>query len=892
MWFATDRGIVRFDGQNFLNINTEQNFTSCVFNFFEENKHKIWVSTGNNELFWFNPSDNTFEMHPYIFNTSLVESIEQKFKTSVIRNIVFNGNDCKITFLKQSGIIKIKNGIATRQNIHYLKESHNHSNLTINIETDFIYSMFENNVVSKGQLYITYKNKKTMIDPTFSYSLNAIYGISSTAKYKDELFISIGNYLIKIKDSKIYFKKLPFEILKINVAAGNLFIGTFKGAYQLNSNLEIINSFLDNFTITDIQKDFDDGYWFSTTDNGIYYTSNIKILKLKHSEKIIPSYSFTKNNKLFFLHKNEELYIYSKVGNLITILPKISERYDLLSSTNKKLEKHLEKPILFSNYLNRFFFRTNNTRQYRFKTKSTIYLDKKNKTFITPLINNQKEYNERILINDTTLIIRINNKAYLYNLAKKKYTELVIPNKKLTSLHQIKETILISCENEIYTYKNKSLKLLNTKTNFSKIHIQNDSIFWVYDYNGLNKILYKDSILKSESITVENGLNTNEIISLTSDKENLWIGSKKGIIRIGINYIPKQNQLKKERFIIDSVSVNEQNKNIQAEIKMGEESTLVFYYKYIQFSNSNPIELEYQINNSHWLSCNSNHLTLQNLNKGIQTLKIRKKNNKDQYLLFETNIEITPIFYNNVWFSVLTLLTSTIFIYFIILQYFKFKNRKKETEIQILQLELKLLTSQMNPHFTFNTINSIQHYILKNEKKEAIQYLSDFALLMRKTLDFSMNDQVSLKEELDYIELYITLENKRFDKYFTFEKQIQSSINLESNKIPSLLIQPLIENIILHANYTEQQVKRIIVSIIKNKNYYLIEIIDFGVGISKNNNLEKHKSYGIDILKNRLKIYNGKNYYPTDIQFKFTDQINKVGTSVILKLYTNESDHN
>jgi len=210
----------------------------------------------------------------------------------------------------------------------------------------------------------------------------------------------------------------------------------------------------------------------------------------------------------------------------------------------------------------------------------------------------------------------------------------------------------------------------------------------------------------------------------------------------------------------------------------------------------------------------------------------------------------------------------------------------------MLQLELKLLTSQMNPHFTFNTINSIQYYILKNEKKEAIQYLSDFALLMRKTLDFSMNDNIKLKEELDYIELYIALENKRFDKSFIFEKQIHDSININSNTIPSLLIQPLIENIILHANYAIHQEKKIVLSILKNKNHYIIKVIDFGEGISKKNDLEKHKSYGIDILKNRLKIYNDKNYSPSDIQFKFTDEINKTGTSVIIKLYTNENNYN
>jgi len=891
MWFATDRGITRYDGQKFFTPNTEQYFTSSVFNFFEENKHKVWINTGENELFWFNPADNTFKMHPYIHNDVLVETIKYKHNKTFIRHIYFSKNDCKVTFLKKSGYVEIKNGKGTRINSHYSKQSYKQSNLHIKIQNNFIYSKFQNDTNAIGGIYLSIEGKDVLIDPTFNYNTHVMYGISSAVKQDNTTYLSIGQYLIKVEDSKISFKKLPSEILRIHLQKKLLLIGTFEGVYHLNSKLETINFFLGNSTITDIKKDIDNGYWFSTTDNGLYHTIDLSFLELKNSKNMKPSYLFTKNNYLYALQKNNELHTYTKQGRQVDVFSRVHQHQGILSTPKRKLNHHLGPPFGFNSITNFFSYNTDDKINFSNNNENVTILNKKRNVFI-PKIDNSKQVIDRKILNDSILIVRTKNKMYSYHIKKEIYTELSIPNEEIIMFEIIHNTILIQHKNGTYSYKNGKLKLLKINSKFNKLHIQNDTTFWTYGYNGLHKIIYKDSIIKSEWITKHNGLTTNEIISLATDENHIWVGSKKGIIKLNINYKPIRKTLKKKNFIIDSIYVNRKRDNNSQKIKTGEKSTVTIYFKYIQFIDPQPIQFEYQINNSTWLNCNTNHVTLQNLNSGLQTIKIRKHNDPIQTILFEKTIEITPLYYKRIWFLTLIVLASITFIYYLIWKINEYKNKKKESRIQMLQLELKLLTSQMNPHFTFNTINSIQYYILKNEKKEAIQYLSDFALLMRKTLDFSMNDQVSIREELDYIELYIALENKRFDKSFIFEKHIQDSINPNSDKIPSLLIQPLIENIILHANYSKTQEKKIVLSITKNETYYLIKIIDFGVGISKNNNLEKHKSYGIEILKSRLKIYNDKKYSPSDIQFNFSDEVNKIGTSVIIKLYINESNYN
>ena len=623
IWFATDRGISRYDGQFFLTINTDSYFTSGVFNFFEESKSKVWVSTVENELFWFNPLDLNFEFHPYIYNSILTATFKSIPRATFIRNVVFYNTDCKVTFLKKSGHISIKNGIGTLYKSQYKIKNINNSNLYINVDSSFVYSEFKSNKPNTGGLYLIYKGKETLITSEFSYNSHQIHGISSQTSYTDEYYYSIGHYLIKIKDSKVFFTELPNEILRINASENSLIIGTFKGAYQLDRNLEITNVILDDYTITDIQVDDTNEYWFSTTDNGVYYTSNIDFLRLKHSERMKPNYLFTMANKLFFIQKNNLLYIYSKQGEHLNIFSKTSEHNNIINSEHD-LSTILGSPSIYS-YLNKAYSYLNNidNKYVTVKQKNAKVISSHKLLFIPKLLNNQK-IKGTLFVNDTSYIIRTVNKLYLYDVTYKKYNEIPIEN--TTALNKINNTILISTKNKTYSLNSNQLKPLNLQSKFNKIYVQNDSIFWTYGYQGLNKIYYKDSILKSTSITIEDGLPTNEITSLTSDEQFLWVGSKKGILKLDINYTPRIKKLQKERFVIDSITVDLNIVNTHSELTATEESVLKLHFKYIQYSSPNPIKFEYQINQSNWLDCNPNLLILQSLKTGKHTLKIRQKN--------------------------------------------------------------------------------------------------------------------------------------------------------------------------------------------------------------------------------------------------------------------------
>ncbi len=187
----------------------------------------------------------------------------------------------------------------------------------------------------------------------------------------------------------------------------------------------------------------------------------------------------------------------------------------------------------------------------------------------------------------------------------------------------------------------------------------------------------------------------------------------------------------------------------------------------------------------------------------------------------------------------------------------------------------------MNPHFMFNTINSIQFYILENNKSDAIAYLSDFALLIRKSLDFSMTERILIEEEIKFLNLYLSLENKRFDTDFKIEYKVTNQL-INTKYIPSLMIQPLIENIIIHADYEDRIEKKIIINITYDHDYFTIKVIDFGKPSQDSKPLTNHKSYGLSILRNRLKLYNGKHYNFDDL--KLTPTSANFGKTVTIKL--------
>ncbi|GAB5473439.1 MAG: hypothetical protein Mars2KO_15380 [Maribacter sp.] len=229
-------------------------------------------------------------------------------------------------------------------------------------------------------------------------------------------------------------------------------------------------------------------------------------------------------------------------------------------------------------------------------------------------------------------------------------------------------------------------------------------------------------------------------------------------------------------------------------------------------------------------------------------------------------------------------------ILYILYRQYQLKNEKK-----LLTLEQSMLRSQMNPHFLFNSLNSIKLYIINNEQKNAVHYLNKFSKLVRKILEASSLKEIPLADELETVELYMNIENIRFSNEINFKTVIAEEIDPHTVKIPSLILQPFLENALWHGLSSKAGEKNILLEVNKGQEEGFIDITitDNGIGREaaetiKKNKVLKRKSVGIDITKERLSNFSRdyQNSFDLEILDLFDDTGNPSGTKILLHIPT------
>jgi len=210
---------------------------------------------------------------------------------------------------------------------------------------------------------------------------------------------------------------------------------------------------------------------------------------------------------------------------------------------------------------------------------------------------------------------------------------------------------------------------------------------------------------------------------------------------------------------------------------------------------------------------------------------------------------------------------------------------------QLAEARLGALQEQMNPHFVFNALNSIKRLILDGNSEKASRYLNKFALMIRMTLNHSKDILVTLHENIVYLKAYLEMEQLRFDDSFSYSIFTSENIDEEQTFIPSLMIQPLVENAIWHGLMPANGDKKIIVAFTQYENKISCAIEDNGIGIHESEKLKEakrpsHHSVGLENLRKRIKIMNEK--YDTDCTLEIIDlkdiDKHKRGTRVVLLL--------
>jgi ligand-binding sensor domain-containing protein len=427
-----------------------------------------------------------------------------------------------------------------------------------------------------------------------------------------------------------------------------------------------------------------------------------------------------------------------------------------------------------------------------------------------------------------------------------------------------------------------------------------------FDY-GRNKFFIgmkdNNSFLFYDSFFV----NRNNNYPLLQDNEgNLWAGGFTNFIffhpaSVSASIRPKnvtitaielfdKDYLIPQKIITDSLLDNK----FSFHIKQG----ILFNIKFasLQYSHADKIRyyLKMQGYDSNWVDPSDDKIaTYARLPAGHYFFRIKCENQFGASCAKETILEIfiDPPYWQTWWFITMEILAGAVFIYWLVSLRIKYV-RKKEAEknalaLQLATLETKALRSQMNPHFIFNALNAIKKFLLKNDVPNADKYLSSFAKLFRLILDNTRENSVLLENEINLLELYLQLEHLRFEDKLEYAIKVDEKINTAETEIPSMIIQPFVENAIVHGIQHKEGRGIVKINFELKDGYIEVIIEDDGVGRFSSaslHNIIPHKSLAIKISEERLLALRKNKNIPAGINIvDFKDEHGKAtGTKVII----------
>lgn len=304
-----------------------------------------------------------------------------------------------------------------------------------------------------------------------------------------------------------------------------------------------------------------------------------------------------------------------------------------------------------------------------------------------------------------------------------------------------------------------------------------------------------------------------------------------------------------------------------------------------------PNKLEYRykligLRNSNWSKWTKDkNINLTYLPNGNYKIRLETKDLNSGIISYNDilRIMITPPFWETWWFllgSLFLFLFVAYIIYIIRIRSVK-KQEQAKAEIQkrLAETKMEALQSQMNPHFIFNAMNSIQNYIIDNNVDDALMYMGEFSKLIRQTLNNSSKLRINLSDEIQYLQSYIALENMRLKNKVIVELHIDNDLDLFETEIPPMLIQPFIENVFVHAFDSNSKKPTLRVSFKQIEDFLFCEIEDNGKGMATENLNKLNTSKGIKLAKERIALF----HFDTVEAVTISSLLN-VGTKVVLKL--------
>jgi hypothetical protein len=774
--------------------------------------------------------------------------------------------------------------------------------------------MFQNKLVQIKEVdkKITQTTLCELPNTDINYSLivdKKVY-LASKLKYS-EIFTCENN---KVKP--IYTLKKGLFLNDLIRLDNEIWVLTTTGAYcfDLNFNPKYEGKcFFEKYSISCIVKSKDNSYWFGTLGHGVIKVKDIKSESFSSNE-IISSYcklnetSFMigkENNNVEIhnlLNKKAESVKLSKLNQKVIELATIENgEYTLTSSDKVRLLKGNkvvdEIDLISGTFCNKgigkiLIGHANGIAAYKIENDH-LRIDKLAETELAWLQQFAQKKITKIVKIKADYFINSTEKSFLVKQGKLiplTYENRDIKFKFISSINN--KTVLMTGDNTILKYENEKLIYIDKiNLDFIKGYIfDNNKAIYFSD----NKAYYSNSIYPTQKLNILYQLDKGEDfvdIGTIKDK-NVLISNK------SINLIDTAKSIEvlhPEIFI---------HKTFMHDIEVAppfnfspDQNNFTIQFEFVNYSNRE-YDLFYLLNNRKVkINEGERQIRFSALEPGNYNLILEAREKENNSLINTTNLGfiITKPFYKTWWFFSTVLFFAGLLINRIVSARIAKKEASHKKILETQQLEndlnesiLTSIRSQMNPHFIFNALNTIQSYIYQNDKEKASFYLNKFSVLTRKILETSAMENISLKQEIEILKSYLDLEKQRFGDSFTFTLDVDKELELEFAKVPTMMLQPFIENSIKHGLLNKLGLKWVKIEFINVQDDIKIIIDDNGIGREKskviNEKIKNHSSFSTSAINKRIEILN-KNR-SQKIQLEIIDKFDKnneaTGTKVII----------
>jgi len=912
-------GVSRYDGYNFTHYGIEDGLPdNTIFEIYEDYKGRIWfVSFSLRLSYLYNDS-----IHKYEHNQAISDYLNKNY---VARKKAFyiDSSDNVFIGLDHYGAIKID----STGHIKELVENHNRN---INI-----FCFDDASILAPSSLkceHIIVREREKITD-SIHFNFNFEKNLSPTQfaiRQDSSVLSSVSNCVYKYVNGKLEERRC-FDNKVTWMSRdkkNNLWVGTFKGVFRFDQmDLSDMGDslFMDN-SVSSVIEDNEGGYWFTTLKDGAYYISNLSLKTLTKQDGLL----FNNPVRLELDGKNQLWIAYDNPG-----ISKMNP-YEILNYRLPSKGSNVVHSLQYDTSLNKIFLSRWDGIYSIYRSGPEMRIKK---------INGTQARDIEFLKNDTLLVLVANGVIKIHN-NKVVYSSAASGDFKYslsTGFLDRDGTIYLGGLNGMWRYKkgkfqhlgkkddrfyyritdikryNKDFLMAGTRggglllmsgdtvyqvteedgllSNSIESFIVNNSDVWVITNKGLSRITYYDitaNLFNIHNINKKNGLPTSEINDLAIKDSIIYLASPKGLTYSNLKDLQINNYA--PPIYIQNISINGKDTNIKKSFDLKpRENYLSINYKGLCYRSAGNVVYRYKMEglNNNWTQTTRTFKSFTTLPPGDYKFMVSAKNEDGIWSKSPASVSfhIAKPITSQWWFIALIIIIIAGSAWAVFNLRVKMIQRKNELIHDINSYKQQILRQQMNPHFIFNTLNSIQYFLLDEDTTSSLTYLAKFAKLMRIILDNSQHTFIPVEDEIRGLELYLELESLRFEKSFDYEINIDKDINSFNYKIPALLLQPYVENSIRHGLLHKKDKGYLKVHIKKHDNSLFCMIEDNGIGREKSEMIKMEKgpmkkSLGSRITEDRINILNSLYSDEIDVNYHdLTDEKGKPsGTRVEIKL--------